>query len=576
MTRSQRCACLTVLGGALILVACQSVSEISGALSSGRVASVPNIHFRGAHPSSAWINYGGVRRLITFPTQIHHVVVIVMENRTVDDLFAAYYDSAFCGPSHSANCGTAMNLYNPGATPTLQPNSLSAHFDPDHGHAIGWWHESRGHWDTEPMSCAGLENGSCPSTDTPLSYAPAKETGIYKQLLENWAFANNVLQANEGPSFVAHQYFIAAQSGGLPAATSSPYAEAENPRPVSMSPSPTGDYAESDSAIDMVATAGCNPTSGYAVKTVNMAIPLPSSTPWDNGPTLAPPCEEYKTILDEVGQKTPPIAAWQYIAHADNTIWAAPLGVNHLYQRWLQGQNMFTVDPDAEQFVSDIGSSNPSRPFASLTYITPCAHESDHPADSGSDDGPEWLGWVLNAIGHSNYWNSTAIIVVWDDWGGFFDHVPPTGLGNIVHPNPNMYGTYPDPNEWGFRVPLFVISPYVTARGYVSSYGGNVPQYRSQSVILQFIEAIFGVNSLGGDDYQQGQLDGLQDMFNMSPSPAPLPYVAVSEPPSWTPPSGGACPKSGAGPSHRYRRSLYMKRPEARPLSGHSLIEKRS
>jgi phospholipase C len=394
-----------------------------------------------------------------------------------------------------------------------------------------------------------------------LAYAPASETGIYQQLLEKWAFADNVLQANEGPSFVAHQYFIAAQSGGLPGALTSPDAEAENPQTMPPSPVPTGDYVGTDDE-DSLTSAGCNPTTGYIVKTIDMAIPLPSNTPWDNG-SLATPCEEYNTILDEIGatEGIPPIADWQYIAYENNTIWAAPLGVRHLYQQWQNGQQMFTVDPDAEQFVSDIQSSNPSRPFASLTYITECPHESDHPELSGTDDAPEWLAWVLNAIGQSKYWDSTAIIVMWDDWGGWFDNVPdgsPTPNATPFRPNPNPYDVSPDPNEWGFRVPLFVISPYIKERGFVSSQATSGFQYRSQSVVLQFIEAIFGVASLNGDDEQQNQADGLKDVFNMSPTPSPLPYVAVTDPPSWTPPSGEMCPTNG-GSSARHRHAAHRR-----------------
>ena len=57
------------------------------------------------------------------------------------------------------------------------------------------------------------------------------------------------------------------------------------------------------------------------------------------------------------------------------------------------------------------------------------------------------MGSVLvNAIGESSYWNSTAIVVVWDDWGGYYDHEPPP--------------FFDDAGGLGFRVPLLVASPY--------------------------------------------------------------------------------------------------------------------
>ena len=502
----------------------------------GGYGAPPQIVFRGARPSRLVRIEGRSRRVMMLPTPVQHVVVIIMENRTVDDLLSGYYEWRACGTNHSTKCGSALNLYDPLAEPTLQPNSLSAHFDPDHAHGTGWWHESQGAWGDEPLHC----KRKCKPTDTPLSYVPTSETEVYRQIIEHWEFASNVLQANQGPSFAAHQYFIAGQSGGLAGAKSAPFAEAENPRR----------NGDDDDGIDPEAvpgsqkSSGCVPRGGYNVKTVNMAIPAPSEQPWDNGPSIYP-CEEYNTILDEIESALgkPVSADWQYIAQATRSAWAAPLGVEHLFKKFKHGgkPRPFTVDPDAVNFVNDIAAKNPSRPFAALTYITPCTHSSDHPRISGNDDGPEWLGWLVNAIGESKYWRSTAIFVVWDDWGGFYDHVPPvppSGPGPY-RPLPNPYNNVADPNEWGFRVPLMVISPYVTARGYISNQKTSGFQYRSQSAILQFVEGVFGLPSLRGDDIQQNQADGFADMFDMGE--APLSYVKLRLPPSWHPPHG-RCP----------------------------------
>ncbi len=85
---------------------------------------------------------------------------------------------------------------------------------------------------------------------------------------------------------------------------------------------------------------------------------------------------------------------------------------------------------------------------------------------------------MVNAIGRSKYWDSTAIFVTWDDWGGWYDHVAPT-----------TYNSY----ELGFRVPLLVISPYAK-KGYMSHH-----QYEFGS-ILKFMEAIFDLGTLGTTD----------------------------------------------------------------------------
>ncbi|MBV8196578.1 MAG: hypothetical protein JO263_00465, partial [Candidatus Eremiobacteraeota bacterium] len=309
MSRIRR-ACFAAVAGGVVLVACQSnTGALSGFAAQEASAGAPvSIHFSGAQPSRAWRTYGSVKRLILFPTPIQHVVVISMENRTVDDLFAGYYGQAWPGFGGGRwQDRKNIDLYNPRSLPTLQPNGLSAHFSLNHDHETGWRPESEGLWNQEPIIC---RHPPCPSTDTPFSYAPTSDTSIYAFLVENWAFANNVLQANEGPSFVAHQYLIAGQSGGIAGSRSAPYAEAENAKE----------------------TSGCNP-AGHHIASINMSLPVPSSGPIDNGRPVST-CEEYpSTILDEIraAQRGRALEDWQYIAYSDTSIWAAPLGVQHLW-----------------------------------------------------------------------------------------------------------------------------------------------------------------------------------------------------------------------------------------------------
>src|SRR6185312_12628 len=59
--------------------------------------------------------------------------------------------------------------------------------------------------------------------------------------------------------------------------------------------------------------------------------------------------------------------------------------------------------------------------LASVSWVVPTDDFSDHP-NAARDLGPDWIGSVVNAIGESPYWKSTAIFIVWDDWGGFYDH----------------------------------------------------------------------------------------------------------------------------------------------------------
>ena len=91
-------------------------------------------------------------------------------------------------------------------------------------------------------------------------------------------------------------------------------------------------------------------------------------------------------------------------------------------------------------------------------------------------------------------WNSTAIIVVWDDWGGWYDHVAAPQL---------------DYDGLGFRVPMLVISPYAKT-GYVAH-----TQYEFGS-ILKFVEDTFNLGRLGTTDTRATSID---DAFDFTQSP---------------------------------------------------------
>jgi len=104
---------------------------------------------------------------------------------------------------------------------------------------------------------------------------------------------------------------------------------------------------------------------------------------------------------------------------------------------------------------------------------------------------------IVNTIGQSKYWKDTVIFVTWDDWGGWYDHVPPPQLDRM---------------GLSFRVPLLAIAPYAK-HGYVSHL-----QHEPGS-ILKFAELMFGLGSLGTTDVRA---DNLADMFDCSQSPPPF------------------------------------------------------
>jgi Phosphoesterase family len=166
---------------------------------------------------------------------------------------------------------------------------------------------------------------------------------------------------------------------------------------------------------------------------------------------------------------------------------------------WKDHITLYSLFQDAPIF-SDIENCN----LAQISWVIPDQNWSDHPFvnETGTPLGPAWVGDIINAIGNSyvnsgnkcDYWGTsgttaaqpTAILVVWDDWGGFYDHVPPpnvwTGSGtapNWVCPAPNSWGCG---YTYGFRVPFLVASEYTGTlsngnyTGYISGACGVTGQ----------------------------------------------------------------------------------------------------
>lgn len=142
--------------------------------------------------------------------------------------------------------------------------------------------------------------------------------------------------------------------------------------------------------------------------------------------------------------------------------------------------------------------------------MIPTGSDSDH-AGANNGSGPSWVASVVNAIGNSSYWKNTAIIITWDDWGGWYDHVPPPSV--LV--NCSQWGCG---YVYGFRVPLIVVSPYAKTK-YISHVNHDFGS------ILNFVEKTFGLSSLGYAD--AATADDLSDCFDLQQSPMPFQVIAA-------------------------------------------------
>jgi phospholipase C len=103
-----------------------------------------------------------------------------------------------------------------------------------------------------------------------------------------------------------------------------------------------------------------------------------------------------------------------------------------------------------------------------VSWVTPSGPNSDHPPSS-VHRGQAYVTAVINAAMKSPDWNSTAIFLAWDDWGGFYDNAVPPAV---------------DQNGYGLRVPAITISPYAR-HGFIDH------QTLSSDAYLKFIEDDF-------------------------------------------------------------------------------------
>jgi phospholipase C len=138
-----------------------------------------------------------------------------------------------------------------------------------------------------------------------------------------------------------------------------------------------------------------------------------------------------------------------------------------------------------------------------VSWVVPSSPISEHPP-ANITLGMDWVTYVVDSIMKSQYWNSTAIIVTWDDYGGFYDHVPPPPI--------DKYGL-------GFRMPAIIISPYAKP-GFIDH-----SKYQFESM-LKFIEWRFGIPSLTNRDRNA---NNILNAFNFNQKPQPPHIIPLSQ-----------------------------------------------
>jgi phospholipase C len=446
--------------------------------------------------------------------KIQHVVVIFQENRTPDNLFhdPVLMNRTPC-PGACADIASVGQSTNGPVTLTAVP--LVTNYDLGHGHD-----SFLDSCDWNGIACAmdGANTDGCsPSGNCPANpqyqYVQASDVQPYFTMAETYTFGDQMFQTNQGPSFPAHQYIISGSSavcmpgGSCPGGTTSTVYVAGNP--------------SNSERADGTPGAGCLAPPGASVNLIDTSQPFPNS----NLTTLdGQECFEHPTLTDLLETAK---LSWTYYSVSDGSIWTGPDAIQHICRpsgpqdqlacSGTDWSDHVVIEGTGAQILTDIQNCQ----LPNVTWVIPDGAASDH-ASINTGLGPSWVASIVNAIGtnpacpstNEIYWNDTAIIVTWDDWGGWYDHVAPP-IRNTSPPL-NSY-------EYGFRVPLIVISPY--AKAATVSH-----QQNDFGSILKFIEETFSLpttigESVGLEYADSYALGDLSDFFNFNQTPLPFTVI---------------------------------------------------
>jgi phospholipase C len=414
--------------------------------------------------------------------KIQHVVILLQENRSFNTLFMGFpgADTATSGPCKIAKYAPWCRGQIVKLKPVLLEGTKGGRpggVDIGHEH-----HDFELECDRDASNNCRMDgfdlirggtagNGSYAKL-YPYGYVDRAETKPYWDLASRYALADHMFFTDTAASFIAHQEII---SGTV---------RLNAKRSLTDEPN---DSIWGCDAISGTQTAVLLRDGREIKPTPSTHLPFPCFT-------------EYPSMADVLDA-----------ANVSWTFYVAPIfGTNADFSGgvWngFDAIKKVRYSPDWKNHISrpntNVFTDIKSGSLSSVSWVIPTIADSDHPG-SGCNTGPRWVTKVVNAIGTSKYWDSTAIVLLWDDWGGWYDNVAP--------PQTNY-------TSLGFRVPMIVISPYAKS-GYVSH-----TQYEFGSV-LKFVEQEFGLGSLGTTDATSNSMD---DVFDFSRSPiefkaAPLP-----------------------------------------------------
>jgi phospholipase C len=365
-------------------------------------------------------------------SKIQHVVIIVQENRSFNNLLYGFPGAT----TQSYGYNTS------GQKIDLKPIPLQTEWDLEHD-ANGFFESCNGTgsipgtnckmngFNQEWVGCGGSGEPVCPQTNPQYAYVPHSETKPYFDIGEQYVVADQMYASNlDASSFISHQYIIAAQAE----------------HSVNF---PWGVWGCEGGDGDEIATIGPQRQVPYGYQQV---------------------CYSDDTIGEEADKAGVSWGFYTGTIYGNGGLWSAYQANHYVYYGADWTKDVITPQTD---FFTDVSNGD----LRQISWVTPTCQNSDH-AGCGSNTGPSWVASLVNAIGESKYWDSTAIFIFWDDYGGWYDPEPPA---------------YEDYDGLGLRIPMIIVSAYAKEK-YVSHV------HYEHGSILKFVEDQFGLPRLSASD----------------------------------------------------------------------------
>ena len=371
------------------LCSCMAAAMLAGCGASRPPSVLPGAMAWSSSPSASGSKY------------IKHVVVVIQENRSFDNFFSTFPNAdGTSGGCMASEVRVVRRSPGSGTCPKgdkyvrLQEVNLVESCDPGRSYknfVIDY--------DNGKMDGFGLEHGGtgeCPGQLGTLDYQYVNPAQIapYWTMAKRYVLADHTFQTQGSGSFTAHQDLIAGAT--------------------------IIDREKKKSLVDFPSELpwGCNADTGTKTSLL-VYTRAKLKDEYHKGPF---PCMTYVTLRDLLDARS---VSWKYyspkVRYPDGQLGTgAYWNAFDAIEAVRDGPEWSTNIAVPNMFFSDISAGT----LAAVSWIVPDNSDSDHPGVP-HDTGPSWVASIVNAVGQSSYWDSTAIIVVWDDWGGLYDHVPP-------------------------------------------------------------------------------------------------------------------------------------------------------